>query len=457
MEKDLTKGNPAKIILGFTMPIFIGNVFQQLYSMVDAMIVGKFVGIQALAAVGETGTITFLILGFLMGMTVGFTVLTSQRFGAGDMGGMRKTVGSAAFLSLIAALLMTAVSVLGMKPLMLLMHTPDDIFDDAYTYIIIICAGIFAQVLYNLLSCILRAVGNSKTPLFFLILSAFLNIILDLLFIVVFKIGVAGAALATVISQGLSGVLCLIYIVKKVPLLHLEKSDWRPNAHLALIQIGIGLPMALQYSITAIGSMMMQASLNLLGSIAVAAFTTANKIEQIVTQAYVAIGTTMATYCAQNTGAQDIPRVRQGFRAATKIGFVYSVIAAALITTVGKYMTYLFVSEDVPAIIGDVDIYLKCVAAFFWPLTIVNVYRNGIQGMGFGFLPMLAGVAELIGRGVVAKIAARYHSYFGVCMASPAAWILAGTLLLVMYFLIMAHYKRKETENAASVPSSSSQ
>ncbi|MDE7212553.1 MAG: MATE family efflux transporter, partial [Lachnospiraceae bacterium] len=440
---------------GFTIPIFIGNLFQQLYNMVDAMIVGKFVGTKALAAVGETGTIMFLILGFLMGMTVGFTVLTSQRFGAGDMGGMRKTVVSAAFLSLVVALLMTAVSLLCMKPLLHLMNTPDDIFDDAYTYIMIICAGIFAQVLYNLLSCILRAVGNSRTPLFFLILSAFLNIVLDLLFIVVFKIGVAGAALATVISQGASGVLCLVYIIKKVPLLHPEKSDWHPSSHLALIQIGIGLPMALQYSITAIGSMMMQSSLNLLGSMAVAAFTTANKIEQIVTQAYVAIGTTMATYCAQNTGAGDIPRVRQGFRAATKIGFVYSLAAAALITTVGKYMTYLFVSEDVPAVIGNVDTYLKCVAAFFWPLTIVNVYRNGIQGMGFGFLPMLAGVAELIGRGVVARIAARYRSYFGVCMASPAAWILAGTLLLVMYFLIMSHYKKKNNgkEMGRAVPS----
>ncbi len=455
MEKDLTKGNPTKIILGFTIPIFIGNLFQQFYNMVDAMIVGKFVGTKALAAVGETGTIMFLILGFLMGMTVGFTVLTSQRFGAGDMGGMRKTVVSAAFLSLVVALLMTAVSLLCMKPLLHLMNTPDDIFDDAYTYIMIICAGIFAQVLYNLLSCILRAVGNSRTPLFFLILSAFLNIVLDLLFIVVFKIGVAGAALATVISQGASGVLCLVYIIKKVPLLHPEKSDWHPSSHLALIQIGIGLPMALQYSITAIGSMMMQSSLNLLGSMAVAAFTTANKIEQIVTQAYVAIGTTMATYCAQNTGAGDIPRVRQGFRSATKIGFVYSLAAAALITTVGKYMTYLFVSEDVPAVIHNVDTYLKCVAAFFWPLTIVNVYRNGIQGMGFGFLPMLAGVAELIGRGVVAKIAARYRSYFGVCMASPAAWILAGTLLLVMYFLIMSHYKKKNNgkEMGRAVPS----
>lgn len=437
MERDMTKGSPIKIIFNFTVPVFIGNIFQQFYSMVDTIIVGKFVGTPALAAVGSTATISFFILGFLMGLTVGFTVLTSQRFGAGDMNGMRKTVGTAAFLSLLVSLIMTAVSMLGMKPLLTFMNTPEDIFSDAYTYIMIICAGIFAQVLYNLLSCILRALGNSKTPLYFLILSAFLNIVLDLTLIINFKMGVAGAALATVISQGVSGLLCLIYIIKKVPLLHLKKDDWRWDAHLAKIQIGVGFPMALQYSITAIGTMMMQSSLNLLGSLSVAAFTAANKVEQLVTQAYVALGTTIATYCAQNTGAGDIRRVREGFRASTQLGLICTLIASVFVMTVGKYMTYLFVSENVSDIIGLVDTYLKCAGAFFLPLAIVNIYRNGIQGMGFGLLPMMAGVAELIGRGVVSVVAARQRSYLGVCMASPAAWFLAGGLLLLMYFHIM--------------------
>lgn len=443
MEKDMTKGSPAKMILGFTLPIFIGNVFQQLYSMADTIIVGKYVGTPALAAVGSTGTITFLILGFLMGMTVGFTVLTAQRFGAGDMDGMRKTVGSAALLSLVVSLVMTAVSMLGMRPLMKLMNTPDDIFADAYTYIMIICAGIFAQVLYNLLSCILRALGNSKTPLYFLILAAFLNIVLDLVLIINFEMGVAGAALATVISQGVSGLLCLIYIIRKVPLLKLKKDDWLPDGHLARIQMRIGFPMALQYSITAIGTMMMQSSLNLLGSLSVAAFTAASKIEQVVTQAYVALGTTISTYCAQNVGAGDLQRVRQGFRASTLIGFAYSILASAFVMTSGKYLTYLFVSEHVLDIIGKVDLYLNCIGYFFLPLTIVNIYRNGIQGMGFGLLPMTAGIAELAGRGVVAVIAARQHSYLGVCLASPAAWVLAGSLLIGMYFYILKVYGKK--------------
>ncbi len=443
MQKDMTAGNPTKIILDFTFPIFIGNVFQQFYNMADTVIVGKFVGTKALAAVGSTGTIMFLILGFVLGMTAGFTVLTAQKFGAGDMKAMRQTVGGAAVLSILVTIVLTAGSMLFMKPLLHFMHTPADIFDDAYSYIMIICAGIAAQMLYNLLASVLRALGNSKVPLYFLILSALLNIVLDLVLIIVFHIGAPGAAYATVISQGVSGVLCLVYIVKKIPVLHLEREDWKPKAHLLKIQLGIGIPMALQYSITAIGTMMVQTSLNLLGSGLVAAFTAASKIEQVVTQAYVALGTTMATYCAQNIGAGKVQRIRSGFRSATIMSFVYAVISGILIMTVGKYMTYLFVSGDVAEIMASVDIYLKCVGIFFIPLAVVNLYRNGIQGMGYGILPMMAGVAELVGRGIVAVIAAGKRSYVGVCLASPIAWIFAAALLIVMYFYIMKHDMKK--------------
>ncbi len=436
-QYDMTVGNPTKIILNFTLPIFIGNVFQQFYNMADAVIVGKFVGTKALAAVGSTGTIMFLIYGFVVGMTAGFTVLTAQKFGAGDLPAMRRTVAGASILSLIIGLILTAAFMLLMKPWLHLMNTPSDIYTDAYAYIMIISGGILAQMLYNLLASILRALGNSKVPLYFLIFSALLNIALDLFFIIVFHMGVAGAAIATIISQGVSGLLCLVYIIKKVPILHMTREDWHPEGALLKRQMQIGIPMALQYSITAIGTMMVQSSLNILGSTLVAAFTAASKIEQVVTQAYVALGTTIATYGAQNMGAGNIPRIRKGFRSSTIIGVVYSFAAAALVMTVGKYMSYLFVSEDVALIIDSVDIYLKCVGAFFIPLTIVNIYRNGIQGLGYGLLPMMAGVAELIGRGVVAVIAARQHSYLGVCLASPAAWVLAAALLLVMYFYIV--------------------
>lgn len=442
-QSDMTSGSPMKIILWFTLPIFIGNVFQQFYNMADAVIVGKFVGNNALAAVGSTGTIMFLINGFVIGMTAGFTVLTAQKFGAGDERGIRKSVTGAAWLSLIVGLILTAAFMVFMKPLLTLMNTPADIFDDAYAYIMIISGGILAQMLYNLLASILRALGNSRVPLYFLILSAVLNIVLDLVFVIVFQMGAAGAAVATIISQGVSGLLCLVYIGKKVQLLRMTKGDWKPQTALLSAQLKVGIPMALQYSITAIGTMMVQSSLNILGSTLVAAYTAAGKIEQVVTQAYIAMGTTMATYGAQNMGAGDVPRIRQGFKACTIIGIVYSFIAAAFVMTAGKYMTYLFVSEDVGTIMNSVDIYLKCVGIFFIPLAVVNIYRNGIQGLGYGLLPMTAGIAELIGRGVVAVIAAGQRSYLGVCLASPAAWILAGGLLIVMYYYIMNHDIKK--------------
>ena len=441
-EKDMTVGDPQKIILNFTIPVFIGNVFQQVYSMADTVIVGKFVGTKALAAVGATGTINFLILGFLLGLTAGFTVLTAQKFGAGDMESMRKTVGNAAILSFIVAVAMTLVSMLGMRWLLTFMNTPEDIFDDAYTYIMIICGGIFTQVLYNLLSSILRALGNSKTPLYFLLLSAGLNIVLDLVLIIYFHMGVAGAAYATVISQGVSGFLCLIFIIKKVPVLHMEKGEFRLEKNLSIQQLKVGFPMALQYSITAIGTMMVQSALNMLGSIAVAAFTAANKIENLLTQAFVAQGVTMATYCAQNMGAGRPDRIRKGFRAADMQGFLYGIGAGIFFIFAGKYLTYLFLSENVEEVIGNVEIYLRCIGIFMIPLAIVNIYRNGIQGMGYGFLPMTAGIAELAGRGLTAVVASHYKSYLGICLASPVAWIFASALLLVMYFGIMNKYKK---------------
>lgn len=437
MQTDMTTGKPMKIIVNFTIPVFIGSVFQQFYNMMDAVIVGKFVGTKALAAVGSTGTIMFLILGFLMGLTAGFTVLTSQKFGAGKMEEVRQTVGNAAILSIIVSGVMTFVSMCGMRKLLLIMNTPKDIFQDAYAYIMIICGGIFAQVLYNLLASILRALGNSKTPLYFLIISAFLNIILDLVLIIVFHMGVSGAAWATVISQGVSGILCLIYIAKAVPELRLTKSDWRLRKNLAKNQISVGIPMGLQYSITAIGTMMVQSALNILGSYPVAAFTAGSKIENIFSQAFVAIGTAMATYNAQNIGAGKVNRVKEGFCAAHIIGIAYALVAGIFLIVAGKYLSYLFISDNAANVIPMVDIYVKCVGIFFIPLYLVNSLRNGIQGMGYGLLPMLAGVAELAGRGITAVIAAARESYLGACLASPMAWTVASLLLIFMYFYVI--------------------
>ena len=447
--RDMTKGSPLKIMLGFTIPVFIGNVFQQLYSMVDTVIVGKFVGTGALAAVGSTGTVMFLILGFLMGFTTGITVITSQRFGAGDMKGVKRSVSNAAMLSVIISILMTALSLIFMRPLLQLMNTPEDIFADAYSYITVICAGICMQVLYNTLSAMLRAIGNSKAPLYFLILSALLNIVLDLVFIIFFKMGTAGAAWATVISQGASGIACLVYIIKYVPVLRPGKGNWKLDRHIVTNQIRVGIPMALQFSITAIGSIIMQSCLNIFGSVTVAAFTAASKVEQLATQAFMAIGTCMATYCAQNTGARDIKRLKRGYFIGTVSGCVYAVVVGVGLIFFGKYLAALFVSDNLDEITGLVDTYMKCVGGFFIPLNFIFIFRNGLQGMGYGFLPMTAGIAELIGRGIVAVIGAKLGSYLIVCLSHAAAWICAGLLLLVLYIVIIRRIE-KGTLNSAN-------
>ena len=437
MEKNMATGSPGKNILYFALPVFPGNLFQQIYNVVDTVIVGKFVSTEALAAVGSTGTINFMILGFMTGLMAGITVLTSQRFGAEDMRGMRRSVASAGMIAIAATIILTAISLLGMHRLLVLMNTPDDIFDDAYRYMMIICAGILVQALYNLFACILRALGNSKVPLYFLLFSASMNIILDLVSIIVLKMGVAGAAYATVISQGVSAVLCFIYMVKKVPILHLTREDFHVEGRLIKNQLAVGLPMAFQYSITAIGTTMVQMALNTLGSTYVAAFTAASKCEQMAGQAYIALGSAMATFAAQNVGAGRYDRVRKGFARATMFGVIFSVVIGLVMYFFGYIVTGLFVTGDATQIEGMVDTYMKYTALFLIPLTVVNVYRNGIQGMGYGLLPMTAGIAELVGRGSVALIAIHYHSYAGVCLASPMAWILASALLLTMYFAIM--------------------
>ena len=366
MELDMTKGSPSKLITKFIIPIIIGNIFQQLYSMVDTIIVGRFVGVDALAAVGATGSVSFLILGFTQGLTTGFTVLTAQRFGAGDREGMRKSIGSAAILSVIVTIVMTTVSMAGMDSLLQVMNTPEDIFDMTKEYIMIICAGIACNVLYNLLSSILRAIGNSVVPLVLLVIASVTNIVLDYVLIVYGHMGVGGAAYATIISQGLSGVLCLIYIIKSVPSLHIRPEHCRLESQCVKNQLTVGIPMALQFSITAIGTILVQAALNLLGSTVVASYSVSCKVEQLVTQPFAAMGVTMATYCAQNRGINDLDRIRKGVKAANIMSGVYAVLVYGLVYIALPYIVPLFISEQVEMVCGYARTYITKCAAGLW-------------------------------------------------------------------------------------------
>ena len=437
MELDMTKGRPVSLITKFIIPIIIGNIFQQLYNMADTIIVGRFVGVDALAAVGATGSIMFLVLGFTQGLTTGFTVMTAQKFGAGDREGMRKSIGSAVVLSIIVTVVMTVLSMACMDGLLRIMNTPEDIFDMAKSYILIICGGIFCSVLYNLQASILRAIGNSVVPLVLLVISSVVNIVLDYVLIVYGHMGVAGAAYATVISQGLSGVLCLIYIMKAVSTLHVERRHFKLEWQCVRNQLGVGIPMALQFSITAVGTILVQAALNLLGSTVVASYSVSCKVEQLVTQPFLAMGVTMATFCAQNRGINDLNRIKSGVRVANIMSAVYAVIVYGVVYLILPYAIRLFVTEDIDMVYGYGKTYILICGAFFIPLGMIFIFRNALQGCGFGLVPMLGGVVELLARCVVAFVAARFLSYEGVCFANAFAWLTAGVFLWLAYRVLM--------------------
>lgn len=449
LTRDMTSGSPGKMILQFSIPLFLGYLFQQLYSMVDTVIVGRWVGENALAAVGSTGAISFLVMGFVMGVSSGFAVVTSQRFGAENREGVRRSVGTSIWLCVIIAVLLTLLSVLTARPLLVLMNTPENIIEDAAAYILIIYLGIGATIYYNAAASILRALGDSRTPLYFLILSSFLNIGLDLLFILSFSAGVAGAALATVISQLVSAILCTFYAIRKYPILRLKKEDFQLQWHTCWAHLRIGLPMALQFSVTAIGVMVLQGALNLFGSTAIAAYTAASKVEMLVTQPFNAFGTTMATYCGQNRGAGSFSRIRKGMRIALLFTLITCFVAALINFLLGEAITRLFLENPTPEILQYSQQYLNTVAIFYPLLGILFLFRNGLQGMGEALMPFLGGVGELAARFLVATLLPPILGYAGICLASPAAWLIPVVLLVPRYCLLMGG---KKDEAPMAVP-----
>lgn len=436
------------VILRFTLPLIIGNVFQQLYNMADTIIVGRYVGADALAAVGSTGTIMFLTVGFAQGITAGFAVLTAQRYGASDAEGVQRSMANGVLLSVISAVILTVLSLLCMHPLLKLMNTPDNIFQDAYTYIMIISGGLVATIFYNLFSAYLRAVGNSQIPLYTLVFSACLNVALDLYFIINLHMGVAGAGYATVISQAISALLCLLYIYLRVPVLRPHASQWKLYRKESRHQMSMGIPMALQFAITASGTMIMQAAINLFGSEAVASFTAASKVHNIVSQGMVAMGQTMATYSGQNYGKGDLKRIRAGVRAALGTEVVYSLVVAVLVCVLLEPCMGLFFSSDVDmsAMMPWAKTYIYMCALFYIPLSTIFIFRNTMQGCGYGFLPMMGGVSELLARLVVAVAAMAMVSYPLSCFCDPAAWLTAGIFTGVSYLHVMRDIEKKMGE-----------
>ncbi|MCI6464806.1 MAG: MATE family efflux transporter [Faecalicatena sp.] len=446
MTKKMTEGSPAKLIVMFTIPLLIGNIFQQLYSMVDTLIVGRTLGVHALAAVGCTGSISFLILGFAMGVSAGLAIITAQRFGAKDEAGVRRSVAAGAWISLGVTAVLTLISVPLARKILELMRTPPEIIDSAYEYIVVIFWGIIASMLFNFLSNIIRALGDSRTPLLFLIIACILNIILDFALILIAKMGVAGAAWATIIAQMASAVMCLWYIKKKLPILHLKKEDWRVSGWDISQHIKVSMPMGFQMSIIAIGAVVLQFVLNGLGSVAVAAFSAAQRIDQIATQPMNSFGTTMATYGAQNYGAGKIDRIKKGVFQCSLISVGFSIVMGMVNIFAGYQLAGLFVGSGETGVQGMAQTYLQINGAMYFVLALLFIFRFTLQGLGKGFMPTVAGVMELVMRTFAAIFLTSSIGFAGACWASPLAWIGACIPLAGAYFVTVHKLSKRKEE-----------
>ena len=442
--RDMTTGSPLRQILTFCIPLLIGNLFQQFYNLADSIIVGKMLGTEAFAAVGSTGSLNFLILGFALGVCSGFTIPISQSFGAGDMNAVRRRCGQAIWLCLATTALITALTYFTTGPILRLTNTPENLYDDAYTYIFIIFMGTGALVLYNMAASVLRALGDSRTPLYFLIVATVLNIGLDILFMGPCQMGVAGAAVATVAAQLFSGLACLLYIHRKMPQLHLTRQDLRPYWREMGLLAGVGVPMGLQFSITAIGSVTLQSAINSLGDLAVAGVSTGSKVHNVVAAPFETMGLAMATYCGQNLGAGRIDRIRKGMRQIMWVGLGYCVVALAAAHLFGPAMALLFIDAAETEVLALSQRFLMIVVAAYPTLLVILVFRNALQGMGFSNSAMLAGLAELVGRVAAAFTLVDLWGYSGTVLAHVLAWILADVVLIPLYLVKTRYLERQQ-------------
>ncbi len=443
MTRDMTSGSPMKNIIKFCLPLMLGNLFQQLYNMADAIIVGKCVGKEALSAVGAVGPLNFLIIGSVIGLCSGFAIPIAQRFGAQDVKRLKKYVANIVYVSVVMAIVITVGAVLFTKPLLNILNTPAEIYDDAYNYIIIIFAGIGATMFYNLLASIVRSLGDSKTPLYFLLFSSVLNVGLDLLLIEVFDMGVRGASVATIISQLVSGILCFIYVKRSFPILHITKETAKPDIKYILSLLKNGLPMALQFSITALGSVMLQSNINGLGADVIAAFTIGAKTQLMIVLPAETIGLTMATYCGQNLGAKKYDRIKKGISSGFILAAIYSVLGIFVAKFFGPYLSLLFVESSETTVIALAQQYINMGSYFYLVLSVLFLLRNAIQGLGYSVTAMMTGVFELAARGVGGFVFVKQFGYDAACLVNPGAWIVAVLFLFPAFFVVLSKVKKR--------------
>ena len=445
---DMTVGNPVKLIIRFMIPMCLGNIFQQFYNIVDSIVAGQFLGVDALAAIGSTGSLMFFVTGWLNGLSSGFAILVSQWFGAKQYDKMRHYVAMSVYLAAAFAIVMTIGFEALNEPILRLMNSPDELIGSVKGYMGIIYAGLIVTAAYNSLAAFLRALGDSRSPLYFLIISAVINVFLDVFLIVKCGMGVEGCAYATVIAQGISAICCFVYIVKKFPILHLKKADFKISITSFRYLLALGIPMGLQFSITAIGTIIVQGAVNIYGSTYMAGFSAAGKLQNIIGTVFAAFGATIATYVGQNRGAGRMDRVRTGMRYTQFMILGWSVITMFVVFFFGKYMTWLFIDKNQTDVINVSVTYFRTV---FWAypfLGSIFLYRNGLQGLGYGLVPMVGGIFELVARSTIVMFVAGKTSFSGVCLADPAAWISALIPLIPYYIHVIRKWKKQEAARA---------
>lgn len=449
MTKDMTTGSPLKLIIGFAVPMFLGMLFQQFYSMVDTIIVGKFLGVDPLAGVGSTSSLNFMVIGFCTGVCNGFAIPVSQMFGAKREDELRRYVANSTWLCVLFSAVITVLVVVFCRPILAVMNTPENIFEYAYLYIVIIFAGIPCTFLYNILAGIIRSLGDSKSPVLFLALASLINIVLDLVTILLFDMGVEGPALATVVSQGFSGVVCLLYMKKKFPVLRISKEEWKPRKTYMRRLCYMGIPMGLQYSITAIGSLVVQSAVNGFGSLVVAGVTAAQKINNFFGCPVEALGATMAPYSGQNMGAGKYDRIGKGLKDAAPCGFAVSAVLLILVILTGKQLSMLFLDRPDERVIQYSYQFLVTTAAGYCLLTLVNAVRFTIQGMGFSVFAITSGVFEMAARSLAGLVLVPLAGYTGICFSHVMAWIFADSFLIPAYFSCMKKVRGKSGSGLA--------
>lgn len=435
-SKEMTSGPCLPLIFNFTLPLLLGNMLQQTYSLIDAAIVGNFLGINALASVGASTSVVFLILGFCNGCCGGFGIPVAQKFGARDYVSMRRLVSVSLKLAGMMSVGIALITCLLCAFILRTMQTPENIFQDAYWYLLITFIGVPCTFFYNLLSSIIRALGDSKTPFWFLLFSTILNVLLDLLCILVFHWGVAGAAIATVFSQGVSAVLCYFYMYRKFEILRMQPADKRFRPELARQLIFVGIPMGLQFSITAIGSIMLQSANNALGTACVAAFTAAMRIKMFFLCMLESLGIAMATFCGQNYGAGKPERIWTGVKAASLMMIVYVAAVAIILWGFSEKFVLLFVDPSETEIIADAALFLHISVSFFPVLGVLCILRYSIQGAGYTKLAMFSGVSEMIARILVSVVAVPLWGFWAVCFGDPTAWVFADAFLIPAFIYV---------------------